>query len=322
MDETARRGHHAAMTTGAALPAATPHPMDAIPVRRLKFAVGADAPIVPLWSRTDPRFSLFLNALGLHVPHFERYLCRALSRARPAITDPRLAADVDAIIGQEAQHARTFLKVNTALAAHYPEVAALEARAAAFFARRTKEDSLRLAVGFTAGYETFTFLAGLIILDNHDRWFADADPVMKAIWVWHQVEEVEHGAVAFEVWQHLYPGQEAYRRWMIIAALSHIARETLVTYAHMARIEGWMRNPLAAARTMGFCVEMLGRLLWRALPVFGRRYHPRAHPLVTSAQNPIQVAWRRHFGAGGDVLSLDRAAMARIMAIPADPHAA
>lgn len=300
------------------------HPMDHIPVRRLKFSVDDLGPDDLVWSRTDPRFSVFINALGVHVPHFERYLCRALARARGQITDARLAADVAAINGQEAQHAKTFLKVNRALAARYPKVAAFDAAADADFRTRAERDDLRRAAGFTAGYETFTFLAGLIILDNHERWFADAHPVMKAIWVWHQVEEVEHGAVAFEVWQHLFPGQEMYRRRMVLEALTHIASETYKTYWHMARVEGWIRGPLTAVREMAYCTSMLSRLLWRALPVFSSRYHPRRHPLVNDAQNPVQVAWRRFALNDGDVLRLDHAKMARMMNIPeeAELHAA
>jgi len=114
-------------------------------------------------------------------------------------------------------------------------------------------DALWYPVGFTAGYETFTFLAGMIILDNYHRWFADSEPVMKALWVWHQVEEIEHGAVAFEVYKRLYGDQEFYRKWMVLLALVHIASETFKAYAHMARIEGWLRNPFRAISSMTFC---------------------------------------------------------------------
>ncbi|MFM9935899.1 MAG: hypothetical protein ACKVOL_06835 [Novosphingobium sp.] len=92
----------------------------------------------------------------------------------------------------------------------------------------------------------------------------------------------------------------------------------------MARVEGWIRGPLSAVREMGYCASMLGRLLWRALPVFRRSYHPRRHPLVNDAQNPIQVAWRRFALKDGDVLKLDHARMAQMMNIPEEAalHAA
>jgi uncharacterized protein len=136
----------------------TGHPTDGIVVRPLQFQV-MDLPADDVaWSRTCPEFSVFINALGLHVPWFERYLIKALRKAK-----------------------------------------ALDESAKAYFAARAESDSLKQLVGYTAGYETFTFLAGMIILEGYDRWFADSHPVMKAIWVWHQVEEVEHGAVAFDV---------------------------------------------------------------------------------------------------------------------------
>jgi predicted metal-dependent hydrolase len=203
--------------------------------------------------------------------------------------------------------------VNQALAHRYPKIAAHDKAARDYFARRGKTDSLKQLVGFTAGYETFTFLAGLVILDNYARWFADSDPVMKALWVWHQVEEVEHGAVAFDVYKSLFGEHEIYRKYMIVLALLHIAGETAKSYTHMARVEGWLRTPFKAAYHMMFGTMMLLRLFWSALPVFRRGYHPRQHPLVTSAQNPIQIAWRRFENDGGDVLEIDHAKMARIM---------
>ena len=289
------------------------HPMDRISVRPLQFDIDRIAASDCVWSRTCPEFSVFINALGVHVPHFERYLMAAMRKAKPHIKDARLLADVSAIIGQEAHHAKNFLQVNQALARRYPKIAGHDNAARDYFVRRGKTDSLKQLVGFTAGYETFTFLAGLVILDNYSRWFADSDPVMKALWVWHQVEEVEHGAVAFDVYKHLYGEDKIYRKYTFLLALLHITGETVKSYTHMVRVEGWLRNPFKAVYHIIFGAMMLLRLLRSALPVFRRGYHPRHHPLVTTAQNPIQIAWRRFEDDGGDVLEIDHAKMAQIM---------
>jgi len=153
----------------------------------------------------------------------------------------------------------------------------------------------------------------MILLANHDRWFADADPTMKALWVWHQVEEVEHGAVAFEVWKELYGRHEWLRKFYIIKAAAHIAGETLRLYPRMAAQEGWLNSPTRALKTMGFAAEMLARLTWAALPVFSRKYHPRHHPIATTDQNPIQIAWRRYASQGGNILAIDHDRMREIM---------
>lgn len=289
------------------------HPMDDFPVRNLTFDVNNVEFQDPLWSRTLPEFSMFVNALGVHVPYFERYLVKSLSKAKPYIHDEILKKDVSAIIGQEAHHARNFIDVNRWLSNRYPEVKRFDQEARSYFSRHAKNDDLRKMLGFTAGYETFTFLGGMIILDNYSKWFSDSDPTMRAIWMWHQVEEVEHGSVAFDVYKTLYGVDEWYRKYMVTAALMHIAGETIRTYLHMSKVEGWWRNPFRGVKRLAFCLTMLARFVRSALPVFKKGYHPRQHPYVTTDQNKIQIAWRRYYSKGGDVLEIDRQRMSEIM---------
>lgn len=291
------------------------HPMDDFPVRPLQFDLNKVNFDDPLWSRTKPEFSMFINALGVHVPYFERYLVKSLSSAKKLIKDENLLRDVSAIIGQEGHHAKNFIAVNRWLGRRYPEINRLDKEAREYFAEHAKKDDMKRLLGFTAGYETFTFLGGMIILDKHEDWFKDADGVMKGLWLWHQVEEVEHGSVAFEVYKHLYGEYEWYRKWMVLFALLHIASETIKCYWTMAKVEGWLRNPFSMFKTMGFCFFTLGRFLKSALPVFKKDYHPRAHPMVTTTQNPIQIAWRRYEMNGGDVLEINHKRMAEIMGI-------
>lgn len=292
------------------------HPMDEFPVRPLEFNFDNISFGDPLWSRTCPEFSMFVNALGVHVPYFERYLVKTMSAAKSRVSDPQLREDMSRITGQEAHHAKNFIRLNKWFAKRYPEVTRLDREAAEYFRERASKDSMKRRVGFTAGYETFTFLAGMIVLDNYRRWFHDSDPTLRAIWVWHQVEEVEHGAVAFEVYQELYGEHEWYRKWMVTITLLHIAKETLRAYTHMARREGWLRNPFRGAWKIGFCLLMLGRFVRNALPVYKRDYHPRRHPMANAKQNPIQIAWRRYEAGGGDVLEINREKMATMLGVP------
>ena len=289
------------------------HPMDHFPVRPLEFDVDGLAGKDPVWSRSCPEFAMFLNALGIHVPYFERYLIRVLNRAKAQVDDLELREAMSGIIGQEAHHAKNFIAYNKFLAATYPKVDDYDREAREFFIEHVKTDSPRRQAAFTAGYETFTFLAGMVVLDNYDKWFADSDPTIKAMWVWHQVEEVEHGAVAFDVYKKLFGEHEWYRKYMVLVALKHIAGETLRAYFHMARRSGYLRNPWRALKTTAFVTRTLLHMLWLAKPVMSRRYHPRNHPLVTDRQNPIAVAWRKFEGNGGDVLAIDREKMDMIL---------
>lgn len=289
------------------------HPMDDIPVRPLDFASKNLKTDAVLWSQSCPEASIFLNAFSVHVPYFERYLIRSMTVAKKHVKDEALLKDISAIIGQEAHHAKNFIEFNRIMARRYPKIDALEMHAKEDFLKRAKTDPLKRLVGFTAGYETFTFLAGMIVLANYEKWMGDSDPTMKAMWVWHQVEEVEHGAVTFEVYKNLFGKHEFYRKYMIAKALTHIAWEVLKAYLHMCKEEGLFKNPILGFRALSFLTTSFSKMVWYCLPTFSRKYHPRNHPLATTKQNKIAIAWRRFTKSGGDPLRIDREKMKKIV---------
>ncbi|WP_165841953.1 metal-dependent hydrolase [Paraburkholderia unamae] len=280
--------------------------MDGITIRPLDFRLALKTSDDCIWNRRRPECAVFLNALGVHVPHFERYLVFALRKARSSTQDARLRKNMGGIIGQEAHHAHNYTQFSAALFQRYAALSGVDERAMRYFERHAQCDSDRRLLGFTAGYETFTFLAGLLLLDEFEDWFGSADPEVAAFWIWHQVEEVEHGCVAFDTYKHFYGDNELYRKWMIVVAMFVLARETVVAYRVMMVAEGWCNRPWFAIARARFCVSMLLRFARNALPAFRRSYHPRNHPLVTSRQNPVQQGWRRFSASGGNVLSFDR----------------
>lgn len=289
------------------------HPMDDIPVRPLDFESKNLETDAVLWSQSCPEASIFLNAFSVHVPYFERYLIRAMTVSKKHVKDEALLKDISAIIGQEAHHAKNFIEFNRIMARRYSKIDALEMHAKQDFLKRAKTDPLKRLVGFTAGYETFTFLAGMIVLANYEKWMGDSDPTMKAMWVWHQVEEVEHGAVAFEVYKDLFGKHEFYRKYMIAKALTHIAWEVFKAYIHMCKEEGLFKKPSSGFRAISFLATSLSKMGWYCLPTFSKNYHPRNHPLATTKQNKIAIAWRRFTKSGGDPLRIDRAKMKKIV---------
>lgn len=289
------------------------HPMDNIEVRPLDFKSEKLDEATVIWSKTSPLAAIFLNAMSVHVPYFERYLVRTMTKVRKTIDDDKLRKDVDAIIGQEAHHARNFIEFNKIMARRYPKIGEMEMRNKREFSDGAKNHDTKLLVGFTAGYETFTFLAGMIVLANYEQWMEHSDPTMKAMWVWHQVEEVEHGAVAFEVYKYLYPRNEWYRKYMIAKALVHIAKEVSEAYIHMCKVEGYFRNPISTYKSLRFLMSTFAKMTFYCLPTFSKKYHPRSHPLATTNQNKIAVSWRRFTKAGGDPIQIDRQKMIEIV---------
>jgi len=278
------------------------NPMDNIHVRPLRFDFSHIQAQDPVWSRTHPLFSIYINALGVHIPYFERYLMMAFRSVREEIQDPHLKKDTTSIIGQEAHHGRNFIEFNKFLAKRYPEVEGLDKRAKTYFESSLKNDSIKAQIGYIAGYETFTYLGGMIILDGYDKWMKEADPVIRSMWIWHQVEEVEHGAVAFDVYKYFYKKHEWYRKWMVVKSLLHIAQETWGAYKPMVKKEGYFKSPLKAIKAIGFFTSMSLKLFIKALPVFSSSYHPRQ--MCGSKYNPIAMGWRDRYQDGRPVLEM------------------
>lgn len=278
------------------------HPMDDIAVRPLRFDYSDIEAKDPVWSRTSPLFSIFINALGVHVPYFEHYLIGAFRSVRKDIQDPKLLKEVSSIIGQEAHHAKNFVDFNKFLINRYPELESIDKAAKEHFVKGLSKDSIKSQIAFVAGYETFTFLGGMIILDGYEKWMKDADPVIRSMWVWHQVEEVEHGAVAFDVYKYFHGKHEWYRKWNVLKALLHIASETWKCYRVMCKKEGYFSSPIKAMKALGVFADMSFKLTKSALPVFRRKYHPRQ--ITEDGSNPIAISWRDKYKSGKDVLKL------------------
>lgn len=288
------------------------HPMDNIEVRPLRFDYTKIEMQDPVWSRSNPLFSIYINALGIHVPYFERFLVMAFRNIRDQIEDETLKQDVTSIIGQEAHHGRNFIEFNKFLMQRYPEVEQLDRRAKNYFEARLKNDGRKEQIGYIAGYETFTYLGGMIILEGYDKWMKDADPVTRSLWLWHQVEEVEHGAVAFDVYQYFFKEKEWYRKWMIVKSLLHIAYETWLAYVPMCKKEGYFSSPIKAAKAVGFYLKFSYQLAKNALPVFSKKYHPRTHQEKNFKQNEIAVGWRHAYSNGNNVGDLSNEAVEKL----------
>jgi len=284
-------------------------PMDNIEVRPLAFNYEKIEGQDPVWSRSNPLFSIYINALGIHVPYFERFLIKGLRSVQKDINNDKLSSDVSRIIGQEAHHAKNFVAFNKVLMNRYPQVKDLDISAKKYFEDALEHKNLKTKIGLIAGYETFTFLGGMIILENYQTWMKDADPVLRALWVWHQVEEVEHGAVAFDVYRYLYKDHEWFRKYMIVKAFFHIGWETLKAYIPMVKKEGYLKNPLRMAKAMGFYLKFSMLLAKSALPVLSRNYHPRNHPACNDMQSPVAVSWTKFYTSGNDVLHIDNKKM-------------
>ena len=184
----------------------------AIRARRLRFGWEA----TPLhWAR-DPQTTHTLNVLHLLLPAGERWFVELYRRVLPDVTDERLRADVRGFVGQEATHARAHAAVLDHLADQGIDTAPYTRWVEWLFDRLLSDTPLgrhlrlprplarrwtRHRLGIVAAIEHCTAaLGGWLLAARAYETPGAVDPMMLDMLRWHAAEEVEHRAVAFDLY--------------------------------------------------------------------------------------------------------------------------
>jgi len=228
-----------------------------LPIRRnLKFNLNPAKALT--WHRDGLNVSQFLNTMSLFFPVGERFFIDSVRHYRDQITDSELKKAVTAFIGQEAMHGREHEEYNDFVAQAGIPLHAQEA----FVARLLKAvqdyspQSFQLAA--TVALEHLTAILGGGLLDLPEI-MEGADEGYKAIWNWHALEETEHKAVAFDVYQVAVGddsnlGAYALRSGTLVAATGIFFALMIPFYVHNVRIKGGLpdlKGGRAVARIPG-----------------------------------------------------------------------
>lgn len=171
-----------------------------MPTRRdLDFKL--DPSIIGNWHwEGGPIFTNFLNTFSTVLPIGERFFIRSVRHYRDQIDDPELKKAITAFIGQEAMHGREHEDYNEAFFAQAPVAAKFEKLVQSILENASEHLPPSLCLSATIALEHFTALLGEAVLSD-PRVSEGAEPNYAALWRWHSFEEVEHKAVAFDVWQ-------------------------------------------------------------------------------------------------------------------------
>lgn len=269
----------------------TTTPVRDITVRRPGIA--HEAPMEKHFVADDPLRSHIAAMLSAVFPEGEDYFVRSVRAYRNRIDDPELAAQVKGFIGQEAIHGREHRAFNDRLGQlGYPTRAVDRAvkRGLALSAKVSPKHH-RLAV--TAGLEHYTATLAETLLRHEDALEEFTDVGARALFAWHALEETEHKAVAFDVYQHVCGSHRVRVGIMWSIHVTFLAVMALAVTASLARDpRAWPKLPrsLWRLRTHPFFQRpMVDRLL-----DYNRRdFHPDDHDTVE-----LLDEWRRRFDAG------------------------
>ncbi|MEV0219402.1 metal-dependent hydrolase [Streptomyces sp. NPDC050704] len=246
------------------------------------------------WIPDEPTATHVINVLHLLLPAGERWFVKVFKEGLPLVTDPELLKDVRGFMGQEATHSVQHSYVLDHLAAQHLDTAAYTKHVDFLFQRILGErppfgapipapEWLRFRLSVIAAIEQFTAVLGdwVLAAEGLDR--AGSDEVMLDLLRWHGAEEVEHRAVAFDMYQHC--GGEGLPRYARrVAGMAVTAPVILYMWAwgaaylirHDPRLAGRLRYSLGAHnRAVRKGLLPTWQELGSAVPRYLRRsYHP------------------------------------------------
>jgi predicted metal-dependent hydrolase len=173
-------------------------------VRKIRWDFDATVPF--MWQPANPHFGLFCNAFTFIAVPFERYIVAVVRKAADRLDrDPDVAAEADAFLRQEAQHASAHRKHMIALVARYPELERCYEDACRAYYELIDEQPIEFHAAYIANLEaTFTPLFK-VILDHRDSLFSGGDRRVASLMMWHFVEEIEHRSSGLMLCRHINP---------------------------------------------------------------------------------------------------------------------
>jgi len=155
------------------------------------------------WYFTKKEIEDFLNAVSFIFPPGEKFFIQSVQNYRDKITDPVLKEQVKGFIYQEAMHTKEHVRCNLALAEAFPLGHKVEEFTAKFISLVHRFSPKATQLAWTCALEHFTAILADTLLSNQEAFINDTDPAFAALWLWHAVEESEHKAVCFDVYQEV-----------------------------------------------------------------------------------------------------------------------
>jgi predicted metal-dependent hydrolase len=241
-----------------------------ITVRRLQFNPQA---IRRHYFANSPVMSHLLTALSSTFPIGEQFFVHSVRNVRDKVKDENLQAQIAAFIGQEAMHSKAHAEFN---AAWRSEDYNLD-RFQAWLARKddyVKNLHPKIQLAITCAFEHFTALLGGYIL-RHPEVLATLDEDAAKLWVWHAIEEIEHRAVAFDVYQAVY-GDDKIRRRIMRSVTTGFASLTLYSATRLFLQDKKKSLPKVGGNIFGF--YLLGKMFLQLAPEYLAYFKTDFHP--------------------------------------------
>lgn len=162
---------------------------------------GLDFAAVPRdWFARSGPLSTALNLFSFIIPEHERFFIRTVRKYKARTDSPEEQALVRAFMQQEAIHYQVHEQFNETRRAHGMQVDRDLETIRKAFAAIEKRYPLKVRLGMTAFMEHVTAVSAHLALGKHSP-LPYMHPTMSDLWEWHALEEIEHKAVAYDLFK-------------------------------------------------------------------------------------------------------------------------
>ncbi|RBP32391.1 hypothetical protein DET50_104160 [Marinobacter pelagius] len=259
-------------TAGTTTPVSQTPDHVAIKPQRMGFEFGEQVP--RYWLNDNYLLSHMMNALSVLFPQGEQFFVDSVRQFRDQITDPKLKEEVRGFIGQEAMHSLEHDAMNQHVRDQGMPVEEMEKHLEVVLGIASKLPK-RHQLAITCALEHMTAMMADMLLARDDV-REDMHESMQPLWVWHAIEETEHKAVTYDVFQQV-GGTYAERSFYL--AFSTAALGVMATY---------FTTRMMLNDRKGFSLKDAGKGLWRMwgkngtfsslIPTWLEYFKPDFHP--------------------------------------------
>jgi len=157
------------------------------------------------WFAGNPVLTHIENTFSMLIPPGERFFIRSVRHFEDRASDPEMRRLIRAFVQQEGLHSRAHNEFNASLDRFGIDAEREHAEADKAIARLEKRLSPRMRLGATVFLEHLTATGAHTLFA--EPWVAERmHPEMARFWRWHAVEELEHKAVAFDLFRAIGGG--------------------------------------------------------------------------------------------------------------------
>ncbi len=268
----------------------TPPPI--VPREKLDFGLDGDIP--KHWLDNDPFKSRFFDAMSTLFPVGEKFFITCVRDFKDQISDPKMIQDIKDFTRQEAQHSMLHTRYNDRLKTQGIAVDhILAGQEHRLFGIIRKVFSREFTLGITAASEHITAIMADCFVER-PHIFNGADERMRALYVWHAMEEMEHKGVAYDVLVDIAKAGYAKRVGSMLLVTLLFPYHVFRIMKHMLEADGfsrWERTKIWAKglwwlyKPGGIFLPMMGKYFSYLKPGF----HPWQDPVVPSYEPWVRL---------------------------------